>query len=230
MVSIINKNTIFLILVMRHSPRTEMPTESMNFGDLATWVSAVVALISAALAIRSSRDADRHQKQAAQALAKQNMLQEREWAEQYFADVRKWADEVCLTISESIHIARYPELATDLRTRLWLEARLSKALDTGRWYFPNIKTDVAGKTKEPAYRGYRQPILDHVFNAYIATVDLRNIESQKDSVATLVRCQRCFVSEVQEVLDPRRRQIEVARVLKEFELSESIRGDTKSDA
>lgn len=195
----------------------------MNFGDIATWVSAVVAIASATLAVRSSRSADQYQQNAAEALLKQNHLRERQWAEQYFADVREWADEVCAAIAEALHLARYPEVAVDPNTRLWVEAKISRLLDTGRWYFPNHWSVDYGQHKDPAYRGIRQPILDFVFQAYNATQAMSQVDACKKSLSQLVSSQRGFVSEVQNVLDPRRREAEVRRVLEEFQTVERLR-------
>ncbi|MFY7927841.1 MAG: hypothetical protein ACOVS5_03130 [Oligoflexus sp.] len=195
----------------------------MELGDIATWISAVVAIASAVLASRSSRDADKYQEQASLALLKQNQLRERQWAEQYFADVRDWANEVCAAIAEALHLSRYPEIASDPNNRLWIEAKISRLLDTGRWYFPNHWSDDYGKNKEPAYRGIRQPILEYVFQAYNATHAMEQRDACKKSLSQLVAAQRGFVSEVQNVLDPRRREAEVKRVLQEFQVAETLR-------
>lgn len=200
----------------------------MEFGDIATWVSAVVAIASAALAVRSSREADQYQRHAADALLKQNQLRERQWAEQYFVGVRDWANEVCAAIAEALHLSRYPDIASDPNTRLWTEAKLSRLLDTGRWYFPNHWSDDYGQNKEPAYRGIRQPVLDFVFQAYSATHAMAQADACKRSLSQLVAAQRGFVSEVQNVLDPRRREAEVKRVLEEFQIAERLRAQKYS--
>ena len=101
--------------------------------------------------------------------------------------------------------------------------KLSSAIDRGRWFFPNQWNDEIGLHKEPAYRGLRQPILDHLVAAY----DLvKNMKAATDgaSVSDLVHYQRCFVSEVQQVLNPRRRNEEVERVNKQFTISEKLTG------
>lgn len=195
----------------------------MVLGDFANLISAIVAVISAVLALKASREAKHDQKKAADALLKQNQLREREWAEQYFIDVRTWADEVCLHISEALHLSRYSCLASNEALRMGLETKLSCLLDTGRWYFPNHWSQDYGKEKEAAYRGIRQPILDYVYDAYNATVALKSEECSQRSLAKLVQSQRGFVSEVQKVLDPRRREQEVKRVLDEFNIAEKLR-------
>lgn len=216
----------------------------MDTGDIATWVSALIAFGSAAQAIRASRAADVHQKQAfdaqqkaseaqllaskaqqetVAALLKQNQLRERQWAESYFTDVRSWANDACQAIAEALHFARHPYLVKDAANRIRIESKLSYLLDTGRWYFPNHWSDDYGKAKEPAYRGLRQPILDHLFKAYNATRAMDNPECCAKSLKDLIQAQRSFVSEVQNVLDPRRREEEVKRVLTEFETAETLR-------
>ena len=98
--------------------------------------------------------------------------------------------------------------------------RLSSLIDTGRWYFPNQWTDDYGTHKEPAYRGMRQPVLDYVVEAYDLLKDSHSTESLR---AELIAAQREFVSHIQEVLDPRKREQEIKKILVEFEASERLR-------
>lgn len=201
----------------------------MNIGDLASLISAIVALGSAVWAVRASRDADRHQREAAASaqrnadiLAKQHELGLRTWTDQYFKDVRSWANEVCYTVSQAIHLVDLPNSNESANYRLDALSRLSAHLDTGRWYFPNSWSKEYGTQKAPAYRGVRQPVLDCVAEAYKALqqFDGANGRGTRDE---LVRCQREFVSHIQLVLDPRKRNEEIQRVLAEFADAEKLR-------
>lgn len=196
---------------------------SFEAGDIATWVSAAVAVVAMTWSIRASREANRYQQEAAaltkrnaEILEKQRQLELRSWTEQYFAAVRAWADQVCCAISEAIHIV--DDKSSDNR-KFEVLVRLSALLDTGRWYFPNQWDDKVGLRKHPAYRGVRQPVLECVFTAY----RLLKTEAEADRAKDLVSAQRNFVSFIQSVLDPRTREQEIRKILKEFEESERIR-------
>lgn len=197
----------------------------IEIGDIATWLATAVAIISAIAAARSSKAADHHQEEAAlhakksaELLEKEHQLKLREWTDQYFNSVRTWAEQVCHAISEAMHIIEHPELNGEHKRPILV--RLSSLIDTGRWYFPNQWTDDYGTHKEPAYRGIRQPVLDCVVEAYDLLRDSQSTESLKTE---LVAAQREFVSYIQDVLDPRKREQEIKKILVEFEVSERLR-------
>ena len=197
----------------------------IEIGDVATWLATAVAIISAVAAAISSKAADRHQEEAAQhakksaeLLEKEHQLKLREWTEQYFNSVRAWAEQVCHAISEATHIIEHSELNGGHKRPVLV--RLSSLIDTGRWYFPNQWKDDYGTHKEPAYRGIRQPVLDYVVEAYDLLKDAQSSESLKTE---LIAAQREFVSHIQEVLDPRKREQEIKKILVEFEVSERLR-------
>ncbi|MFC4861218.1 hypothetical protein ACS8MQ_08770 [Pseudomonas sp. MAHUQ-62] len=196
-----------------------------EFGDVATWLATAVAIISAVAAAKSSRVAEKHQEEAshhtkssANLLEKEHQLKLREWTDQYFNSVRSWAEQVCLAISEATHIVDGPELSDEVK--LPILVRLSSLIDTGRWYFPNQWVDDYGVHKETAYRGLRQPILDCVVSAYDL---LRDSQYSEDVKEDLVKAQREFVSHIQVVLDPGKREQEIKKILVEFEESERLR-------
>lgn len=197
----------------------------MEPGDLATWISTVLAIVLAVIAQRASTEAAKCQKEAAELskkntelLERQHNLELRAWTDQYFMAVRKWANDVCCALSEAIHTAGSP----DEQRKLSIQIRLSYLIDTGRWYFPNQWKDNYGTSKEPAYRGIRQPVLDCVVEAYLL------LEKASASKEKLVSIQREFVSHIQESLDPRKREEEIKRILREFEQSECLRNAPES--
>lgn len=197
----------------------------IEVGDIATWLATAVAIISAIAAARSSKSADRYQEEAAQhskrsaeLLEKEHQLKLREWTDQYFSSVRAWAEQVCYAISEATHVIEHPELNGEHKRPILI--RLSSLIDTGRWYFPNQWTDDYGTHKEPAYRGIRQAVLDCVVEAYDL---LRESGSTENLKAELVAVQREFVSYIQDVLDPRKREQEIKKIIIEFEISERLR-------
>ncbi|MFN4311323.1 MAG: hypothetical protein ACK4FK_12120 [Ferrovibrio sp.] len=196
----------------------------MDTGDLATWAATFVSVAAMVLSILASKDANKKQEEVA-ALTKRNLdlfekqhqLKLKSWTEQYFSDVRNWAEQVCGLISEGCHIVNHPneneERAFDVLIRL------SALIDTGRWYFPNQWSDEYGTHKPAAYRGLRQPVLDCLVDAY----DCLASDEAMDKKSRLIEIQRDFVSHIQTVLDPRKREHEITKVLKEFEVSERLR-------
>lgn len=192
----------------------------MEPGDLATWVSTALAIVLAVVAHRASKEADKCQKEAAELakkntelLERQHNLELRAWTDQHFISVRGWANEVCCAVSEAIHTVG----KQDEKRKLSIQIRLSALIDTGRWYFPNQWKDDYGTHKEPAYRGIRQPVLDCVVEAY------RLLGEANAPKENLIAVQREFVSHIQVALDPRKREEEIKRILREFEQSERLR-------
>lgn len=198
---------------------------SVEFGDIATWIAALVAVYAAVVARQSSKAADQHQaeaareaRRAADLLERNHQLELRSWADQYFSGVRTWADQVCCSISEAIHLMERQSLGQS--TKHPVLVKLSHLIDTGRWHFPNQWSDDYGVDKEPAYRGVRQPILDCVVDAYKTLKDSSGPGDARDDLRAV---QRDFVSHIQEILDPRSRDQEIHRVLVEFEQSQRLR-------
>lgn len=198
---------------------------TIEFGDLATWIAAIVAIYSAFAARQSSKAADQYQEEAAQEarraadlLEKNHDLELRSWTDQYFSSVRTWADQVCSAISEAIHLVSHQDLSEASKHPVLV--KLSHLIDTGRWHFPNQWSEDYGVGKEPAYRGVRQPVLDCIVEAYDALKASRGREDVRD---TLWSVQRVFVSHIQDTLDPRSREQEIRRILEEFEQSQRLR-------
>ena len=197
----------------------------VQVGDIATWVATTVAIVSAIAAARSSKSADTYQEEAAQhakknaeLLEKEHQLKLREWTDQYFHSVRAWAEQVCHAISEATHIIEHPALSGEHKRPVLI--KLSSLIDTDRWYFPNQWSDDYGTNKEPAYRGVRQAVLDCVVDAYDL---LKNSDSSETFKSELIATQREFVSYIQDVLDPRKREQEIKKILIGFEISERLR-------
>ena len=201
----------------------------MSAGDIFTAIGVVMAGLAALLAgyyskktieyalraEQSAREANNHSLRA-------NVLSANSWLDQYQANVRVWADEACDCISIAIHAVKAD---SSRQEELFFTSlhRLSSLIDRGRWFFPNQWNDEYGQHKEPAYHGLRQPILDYLVDAY-RIVESLLMTKDNTTIPDLVQCQRLFVSEVQLVFDPRRRDREVERIIKEFAISEKLRG------
>jgi hypothetical protein len=193
------------------------------FSGLSVIVAGLAALVASVYSRRTlihSENAERSAALANYHNAQANILSANTWIDQYLNNVRIWADEASECISRAMHATRLQpaEQSLELYEAMY---RLSSLVDRGRWFFPNQWSDEVGLHKEPAYRGLRQPILDHLVNAY----DLVKAVCDKTTAVTtadLVHQQRLFVSEVQRVLNPRRRTEEVARIESQFAISQQI--------
>lgn len=206
----------------------------MSSGDIFTALSVVVAGLAALLAAHYSKKslefasrAEQSAKNANNHAHHANVLNANSWLDQYMTNVRAWADDACDAISIAIHTLDADPTKQDEMLFASLQ-RVSGLVDRGRWFFPNLWSDEYGQHKEPAYRGIRQPILDSLVDAYRTIETLR---TSKDSIhiPALVHHQRAFVSEVQQVLNPRRREREIERIKEQFAISEKLRGSDGSE-
>ncbi len=150
------------------------------------------------------------ERQNARLTAMQTMLAHRAWSDEYFREIGSWASEVTKTISKAIH---FSDQLNDKKVSCEICIELSWAIDTGRWFFPNEIRDDHGKENPPAYRGYRQPVLDWLFRAYYLVSNHEQVPNIKEM---LIDVQRNFVSQIQARLDPRSRDASIKQVLDEF--------------
>lgn len=200
---------------------------AFEYGDFATWTATAVAVASAFLSYRALKKAEKQQEQATRQASlsttlteKQHQLQLREWTDQYFTSVRSWGEDMSLAISEAAHIIEHPELNSDHKRPILI--KLSALIDTGRWYFPNQWVDDYGTDKEPAYRGVRQQVLNCAVAVYEILDQLESIPFDHAKHELLI-ARREFISIIQQVLDPRKREQEIKKILLEFEVSDRLR-------
>lgn len=203
----------------------------MATAEYALLISGLAALAAIFAGLEARKAASKAAETALIAQEQANQLQALDWTTQYFADVRRWGDEVTDAISAAIHlfyIVDKQQRASDWNN---VRARLSALADRGRWYFPNDLERQYGLEKPPAYRGRRREILDHIVDAYDAVPMApgfyeiggdNNDSTTSDSYDVLVRCQRAFVSEVQTVLNPRHREEQRKVVEQHFDLSDKM--------
>jgi hypothetical protein len=183
-------------------------TPQLGLQLLATLVSLTAAAASIFFAIRSRRDA-RIQRRF-QGLALRRQLD---------GELRKWADEVVMAMAEAGVLAESSRLdATGTQGLMELEARLSGLADRGRWFLPNTGERPHEDFKPKAYRGLRQPALDHVVDAVRVVEALRSgeLNSPKRRASELTELRRYFVSELQSIMDPRARESETADLAREL--------------
>ncbi|WP_259644627.1 hypothetical protein [Burkholderia pseudomallei] len=77
-------------------------------------------------------------------------------------------------------------------------------IDRGRWFFPNLNTELHGQGKELAFRGYRQDVLNSLVDAYNSVTDINYVTRSRndDLKKRIVTAKKRFVSEIQSILDP----------------------------
>lgn len=138
-----------------------------------------------------------------------------DWAAPYFDSLLRWADRACRDLALAIHLAEQPSESGREQQAKFSEIRASLAhlIDTGRWYFPNavVPDPRTDRDHPPAYRGLRHPALDLLVAA-------RELIGKTDpiGVAALVRAKSEFVSHIQILINPGRREEGIARVLQRF--------------
>ena len=147
--------------------------------------------------------------------------QERARKQQYFSDLRQWADEAVNILSEAVHICEIDpslcEAPSFFNRRHKLKVNISSLIDRGRWFFPNLKHTEYGEWKPEAYKGFRHPALDSLIYTYkaIHNMDYSNGEKNKQFREPLVAVKKEFVSEIQRRLDPRKAQEEYGRAMRQ---------------
>lgn len=130
----------------------------------------------------------------------------------YFEDFQKWAVQTADALTEAIHLCdldpKHVQGESFFDRRHRLRITISTLIDRGRWFFPNIEVDDHGTDKEPGYRGYRHELLDGLVSAYrlLPRLDYANKGNNGSVRGDLTACKRHFVGQVQNILDPSKRQ------------------------
>ena len=136
----------------------------------------------------------------------------------YFRDLRGWASEAIEVLSEAAYNApgRHDMHAMDASTQRRCRHRLSALVDRGRLFIPNIDHEATGTNKPLAYRGIRPPALDLLIAGEQLLSGNSDVQARFPSLrAALVEVKRSFVSEMQEFLDPRAQNRQLASLLKQ---------------
>ncbi len=138
---------------------------------------------------------------------------------QYFSELRKWADEACGTLSVAVHLCDLDpakcQSPSFFERRHAALTQLSGLIDRGRWFFPNDKTEVANSDRPRAYQGYRHKVLDSLVQAYrlVEQLNFRSTSPNLPQRKKIEDAKCAFVSEVQSVLDPCGREEEFRRIV-----------------
>jgi len=128
---------------------------------------------------------------------------------QYFSELREWARDVGVVLSESVHLCEinpdnmprksFHEMQHDVKVRL------SALIDQGRWFFPNLTSESHGAEKEKAFQGYRHTVLDVLVFTYklVKRMEAGTCLANDKIKEEMVSHKRVFISEIQTTLDPR---------------------------
>lgn len=137
---------------------------------------------------------------------------------EYLRDLRTWASEAIDVLSESSrHVPGVrPEASLSDEAREQCRHRLSALIDRGRLFLPNYSPDAHGAHKATAYRGIRHPSLDLLVGAERILSGRTDLVRQfRSPRAAIIEVKREFVSEMQELLDPRSHNRRLAQLLEE---------------
>ena len=138
--------------------------------------------------------------------------------QQYFAALRTWSDQLSDLLSVAIHFAELDpakcEPGSFFKRRNEIRVSLSSQIDKGRWFFSNLQTEEHGQHKEKAFRGYRQEVLNSLVASYDAVTKLNYIaqDGNDHRRQELVDAKKKFVSEIQGVLNPTKRDEEFQHI------------------
>lgn len=133
--------------------------------------------------------------------------------QEYFRDLRQWADRAIELLTEAVFVARLDRSKLDAETfeARWSLCRrdISALIEQGRLFFPNEDIDRFGADKLPAYQGFRSPGLNPLVDAYRLLGRYYREPARYDARSTtdeLWDLRKKFVSYIQNLLDPRARR------------------------
>ncbi len=181
------------------------------WGDLKLGFNEWVAIGSALLALASFLLNWR-------VVRRQTAMQYESLKAQLDADIIAWSNGVIDLLTQAAWLAESRGVALSALEFQQNKHRtmplLSAAVDKGRLFFPNVRADGTSAYKERAYRGGRPFLLNPIVFALYALDALDHVTQEPDleSCRYFIRCRREFVSELQQILDPRRRAEEVRRL------------------
>jgi hypothetical protein len=185
-----------------------MAIDPIDVSILSAGIALSAAIVSAYFSYQGLRNA--RLAQVFQAVAARD---------QYFSRLRSWSDEALDLMAQAVHLCdldpkKLPPGEFFMK-RHNLRVCLSATADKGRWFFPNVYVEKHGIHKEEAFRGFRQDVLNSLIWAYrsVGALDYADQSKNIQRRDELVSHQRLFTTEIQKVLDPRKRDEEFAMLL-----------------
>ena len=172
---------------------------------LSVLIAAVSAAISVVFSVRARHDTKLQHRAQLVALNRQ-----------YYSELQRWADAVVDAITGALFLCD-PKSTTGETGGPGANVRsakqtLSALIDRGRFFLPNEAPDKVGQHKPSAYRGFRQPALNHIVNVY-EVLEHANTLPNDSSFDQIWDLRKHFVSEIQRILDPDEREEELRTLL-----------------
>lgn len=184
-------------------------TDEVGFISLA--VSVLSAIISVVFSLRAIKDTKIQQR--GQLLDLQ---------QSYYAKLQEWGDKAIDILTEAIFLCDHDptKMPDGDYFKMWIITRqkLSALIDQGRFFIPNENPELHGSNKPPAYRGFRPPVLECLVEAYelLRQLSFEQFEPNKQIHKQLWNVRKNFVSQVQEILNPRSREEELKSLLSDI--------------
>lgn len=175
------------------------------FQLLSVGLTLIGAMVSVVAAVQTRSDTRR-----------QHELELFSIEQEYYRDLRQWADRAIEMLTEAIFICRIETAKAKgetYATRLEICRRdLSASIDQGRLFFPNEQIDEHGVEKPGAYQGYRSPVLNSLMYTY-RILGGDSAGAIKAAAETEIwKHRQTFVSDIQQLLDPKERTQHMERL------------------
>lgn len=152
-----------------------------------------------------------------QATKQQYRLDAIAFAGSWYSDLRAWASEVIILLSEAAERSKQTEAIDheEAKALMICRYRLSALIDRGRFFLPNRLHEDYGLHKPEAYKGIRHPALDYLVGAYRIIDEAVAVEDFgfDSKERALIDLKRQFVSAIQVVIDPRLHTQEISRLV-----------------
>lgn len=144
--------------------------------------------------------------------------------DQWMCDLRDWASQAVDVLSETVYESDDMQDVSPGDVRGYI-SQLSALADRGRFFLPNQHTEEYRTDKLPAFRGFRHAALTPLVAAVnvLETMQKGEVKDELDEYVIRNRrdvireLQKEFISHIQQILDPERRNREIARLIQRSE-------------
>jgi hypothetical protein len=171
---------------------------------IGTFLGVGVATVTVVIIRLNAVETNRRQEEA-------NRRQE-VGVDQWMRDLRDWASKAIEVLSEAV----YASDSSDVRRYIF---QLSALVDRGRFFLPNPVNEEDELEKLPAFQGSRHRALVPLITALrVLDGEVENNLTEyvsKNRSDVIRELQREFVSHIQQILDPRKRNREIAELIQQ---------------
>lgn len=121
----------------------------------------------------------------------------------YYCEILQWFSDCTETLIKLRHLPLQGHVEST-RQKDELLCHLSALIETGRFYFPNIKSANRNSMKPAAYKGIRHDVLNKLVRSYeLFKASIPNIEATE-------QLRREFTSLIFEILSPAKQIVEIS--------------------